>query len=68
MLGGEEKELEYGTDAAAAVAGQASFCAVGTSCCWSCSSEFLLNLLDICLLQKDFCYLKDWLLGWARNG
>ncbi len=53
MLGGEEKELEYGTDAAAAVAGQASFGAVGTSCCWSCSSEFLLNLLDICLLQKD---------------
>jgi hypothetical protein len=53
VLGGEEKELEYGTDAAAAaVAGQASFWAVGT-CCWSCSSEFLLNLLDICLLQKD---------------
>ncbi len=53
MLGGEEKELEYGTDAAAALAGEASFWAVGTSCCWSCSSEFLLNLLDICLLQKD---------------
>jgi hypothetical protein len=54
VLGGEEKELEYGTDAAAAVAGQASVWAVGTSCCWSCCSEFLLNLLDICFVAKGF--------------